>query len=162
MQRTTLKNSGRLPEDEIGGSFHITIHEILTAEFSGCINGILISQKTAVAKHTAITLNMQGNCLSNRPSRILDGHIFQNKIAGINFQGIGIEGTVTSTVHFIEVIAKGDNGFICTFANNRQLGISFQNSNFLFVNSIFNTNGNSLVGENLARIDGFLNGSEIA
>ena len=80
-------------KDEVGSALDIAVLEVETRLGITCIDGVLMTQETAIDERQAVTLGMQGHSLSQAGGIILNRDILQRNLAALNLQGKGAEST---------------------------------------------------------------------
>src|SRR5262245_26595423 len=91
MNMTPLKKSGRRTENEIYVTFDVTIFKILSTPIQKY--GVLPAKKTAIAKHSTITVNTNRECLPNWTSAVRKGNVFSHEIVCIDDGGRRTKGS---------------------------------------------------------------------
>ena len=102
MNGALLKPCCRRTKDEVGGALDIAVVKEQARSLHTRINGVLMTQETAVDEFQAVALCMQGHSLSQTGGIILYRQVLESDVVGIHPDGIGAEGSHPQACRRIE------------------------------------------------------------
>src|SRR5690554_2869827 len=143
MDPTVFKPGGGGTEDEVGGSFNITVVEIEPGIFTSRVNSILVSQEPAVDQHNTVPLCMQRHRLCHHGCIVLDGEVLKRDITASDLQGVGLEGA-----HLIDqrMVVVGDDGLLPVFSGDGQITEIIGDDDLFVVDTLLDEDGGGEIG----------------
>jgi hypothetical protein len=153
---------GRSAEDEVHGSFDVTVIEVLATRLGQ--QRVLIPQEAAVPKNAAIAHDRQRESLALGTGGIVEGEVFGGEIIGLNEYGGCIEGdqrpAVGSGKSGMEIV--GDDGGSRIVAAQREEDFIGRHDHALLINAGADVNHKATASMGRRRIDSRLHGPELA
>ena len=157
--------SRRWAKDEIGSALDVAVLEVKACLGITCIDGVLMTQETAVDERQTVPLGMQGHSLSQSGGIILDSDIFQRNLAALNFQGKGAEcsdllgfatGCKWCDVSLnVRMVVPCDDGLVAVLTANLDISKPLRNDEFLLVNAFLDIDDLVVLHKGAADLNGF-------
>lgn len=153
---TVLKPSGGGTEDKVGRPLDIAVLEIVTTFGITSIDGVLMSEETAVDEGQPVAFRMQGDSLSQSGSVILDGDILQGDAISLDLEGIGTESTHPLTgrcIDDIRMIIPCDDGVVTILTAYLDIRQPLWDDEFLLIGAFLDKDDFMILHKGTAYLD---------